>query len=91
MLNGRSRLRFCDPLLIGKRQLLGSALAKSSFMAVQLSQDVTTPPNAVKVKRFLAECGHLPLAKWAAYAYTAQAAVGFAIGLALPWVRLFTQ
>jgi hypothetical protein len=31
------------------------------------------------------------VARWAAYAYAAQAAAGFAIGLALPWMRLFTQ
>jgi hypothetical protein len=47
------------------------------------------------VKRPPAEYEHPPgalhLARLAAYAYAAQAAVGFAIGLALPWVRLLTQ
>jgi hypothetical protein len=49
-------------------------------MAAQLSQDAT-PPKARTLK----------LARWAAYAYTAQAVAGFAIGLALPWLRLFTH
>ena len=44
----------------------------------------------------LAEYEYLPprelnLARWAAYAYAAQAAGGFAIGFALPWMHLFTQ
>ena len=64
-------------------------------MAAKLSQEVTPQKSVVKVKRFLVECEHLPravnLATWAAYAYAAQAAAGFVIGLALPWVRLFTQ
>jgi hypothetical protein len=65
-------------------------------MPAQLSQDVTPPPKrAVKVKRLFVGSEHLPrawgLARWAACAYAAQAAAGFAIGLALPWVRLLTQ
>jgi hypothetical protein len=50
---------------------------------------------AAKVNGPLAEYEHPPgalyLARLAAYAYAAQAAVGFVIGLALPWVRLLTQ
>jgi hypothetical protein len=65
-------------------------------MAAQPSQVETPPPKwVVKVKRWLAEGEHLSgaidLARWAAYVYIMQAAAGFAIGLAIPWVRLFTQ
>ena len=71
-------------------------LARSFLMAAQPSENVTPPPKwVVKVKRLLAECEYLPralhLARWVAYAYAAQAAAGFAIGLAVPWVRLLTQ
>jgi hypothetical protein len=90
--------RLAGPRVSAVRQpgRLGPALARSFLMAAQPSQDMTPPPKwAVKVKRLLAECEHLPralhLATWAAYAYAAQAAAGFAIGLALPWLRLLTQ
>ena len=71
-------------------------LPRSFLMPAQLSQDVTPPPKpAVKVQRLFVESEHLPralgLARWAAYAYAAQAAAGVAIGLTLPWVRLLTQ
>jgi hypothetical protein len=65
-------------------------------MALQESQDVTLHPKwRVKVKRLLAESGRFTrasnLVKWVACAYMAQALAGFAIGLSIPWIRLFTK
>ena len=87
---------FVVRLLVASKGRLGTALVASFIMAAQLSQDATKPPKCgVKVRQYLAECEKRPrtlnLAKWAVYAYVAQAVTGFAIGLALPWSRLFTQ
>jgi hypothetical protein len=84
------------PKLYGGTERIVAHLAD---VFVELGNDVilfssadARPKWAVKVQRLLAQCEHLPralhLAKWAAYAYAAQAAAGVAIGLALPWVRL---
>jgi hypothetical protein len=65
-------------------------------MDEQPFQDVTLRQDwLAKLKQFLGKFWQLSLvmklARWATYAYVAQAAAGFSVGLALPWVRLFTK
>jgi hypothetical protein len=65
-------------------------------MTLQESHDVTPCAKwRVKVERQLDQFSRLTRAskflKWAACAYLAQALAGFAVGLSIPWIALFTK